>query len=102
MTPVGGAARAFEFYDEWTLPVTITRYELEEVKRTSIDRAVCRMVLTPAGEIAVQAVYRIRSVRPRLAVKLPAKASRNSIRSASTASRFRCKRARARRWSCPW
>ena len=29
------------------------------------------MVLTPAGEIAVQAVYRIRSVRPRLTVRLP-------------------------------
>ena len=71
-TPVSGAARAFEFHDEWTLPVTITRYELEEVKRTSIDRAVCRMVLTPAGEIAVQAVYRVRSVRPRLTVQLPA------------------------------
>jgi len=70
-TPVSGAARAFEFHDEWTLPVTVTRYELEEVKRTSIDRAVCRMVLTPAGETAVQAVYRIRSVRPWLAVQLP-------------------------------
>jgi len=72
--PVSGAARAFEFYDQWTLPLTVTRYELEEVKRTSVDRAVCRMVLTPAGEIAVQAVYRIRSVRPRLSVRLPAEA----------------------------
>jgi hypothetical protein len=71
-TPVSGASRAFEFYDEWSLPVTITRYELEEIKRTSVDRAVCRMVLTPAGETAVQAIYRVRSVRPRLAVQLPA------------------------------
>ena len=77
-TPVGGAARAFEFYDEWTLPVKVTRYELEEVKRTSIDRAVCRMVLTPAGETAVQAVYRIRSVRPWLAVQLPTDAAPDS------------------------
>jgi len=75
ITPVSGAARAFEFYDAWTLPVSVTRYELEEVKRTSVDRAVCRMVLTPAGEIAVQAVYRIRSVRPRLSVRLPAEAN---------------------------
>ena len=66
-----GAARAFEFYDEWTLPSAVTRYELEEVKRTSIDRAVCRMVLTPAGETAVQAVYRVRSVRPWLAINCP-------------------------------
>ncbi len=77
-TPVSGAARAFEFYDEWTLPVTVNRYELEEVKRTSIDRAVCRMVLTPAGETAVQAVYRIRSVRPWLAVQLPTDAAPDS------------------------
>jgi hypothetical protein len=70
-TPVAGAARAFEFYDDWSLPITIARYELDEVKRTSIDRAVCRMVLTPAGETAVQAIYRVRSVRPWLAVKFP-------------------------------
>ena len=66
------AARAFDFQDDWTLPVTITRYELDDVKRTSIERAVCRMVLTPAGEVAAQAVYRIRSVRQRLAIQLPA------------------------------
>jgi hypothetical protein len=71
-TPVAGAARAFEFHDEWSLPVAVTRFELEDVKRTSIDRAVCRMVITPAGEIAVQALYRIRSVLPRLSVQLPA------------------------------
>jgi hypothetical protein len=77
-SPVNGAARAFEFYDEWSLPVTVTRYELDEVKRTSIDRAVCRMVLTPAGETAVQAVYRVRSVRPWLAVQFPAGAEPDS------------------------
>ncbi len=71
-TPVAGAARAFEFHDEWSLPVTVTRFELEDVKRTSIDRAVCRMVITPAGEVAVQALYHITSVLPRLAVQLPA------------------------------
>jgi hypothetical protein len=77
-TPVPGAARAFEFHDEWSLPVTVTRYELEEVKRTSVDRAVCRMVITPAGETAVQALYRVRSVLPRLQVQLPAKATPDS------------------------
>jgi len=77
-TPVAGAARAFEFHDEWSLPVTVTRYELEEVKRTSIDRAVCRMVLTPAGEAAAQALYRIRSSRQDLSLQLPAKATPDS------------------------
>jgi hypothetical protein len=68
---VSGAARAFEFHGDWTLPITITRYELEEVKRTSIDRAVARMVMTPAGEISIQALYRMRSARQRLTVGLP-------------------------------
>ena len=75
MAEVPGGARAFEFHVDWTLPITITRYELEEVKRTSIDRAVARMVITPAGEIAVQSLYRIRSARQRLKVSLPADAA---------------------------
>jgi hypothetical protein len=77
-TPVPGAARAFEFHDEWSLPVTVTRFKLEDVKQTSIDRAVCRMVITPAGEIAVQALYRIRSILPRLSLQLPSKATPDS------------------------
>ena len=71
MAEVSGAARALEFHADWTLPITVTRYELEEVKRTSIDRAVARMVITPAGEVAVQALYRIRSARQRVTVRLP-------------------------------
>lgn len=70
-TPVASAARAFEFHDDWTLRITATRYELEEVKRTSIERAVVRMVITPAGSISVQALYRMRSARQRLQVALP-------------------------------
>ena len=49
---VAGAAKAFEFHGDWTLPVTVTQYELEKTKRTSIDRAVVRMVVTPAGEVS--------------------------------------------------
>ncbi len=77
VTPVPGAARAFEFHDDWTLPVEATRYQLEEVKWTSIERAVVRMVVTKADEIAVQAIYRVRaaSARQRLTVQLPAGAS---------------------------
>jgi hypothetical protein len=74
MAEVPGGARAFEFHDDWSLAVTVTRYELEEVKRTSIDRAVVRMVITPAGELAVQALYRIRSARQRLTMGLPERA----------------------------
>jgi hypothetical protein len=72
-TEVAGGARAFQFpADAWTLPFTVTRYELKEIKRTSIDRAVVRMVLTPAERVtAVQALYRIRSARQQLAIELP-------------------------------
>jgi hypothetical protein len=70
---VPGGARAFQFQgDAWSLPFTVTRYELKEVKRTSIDRAVVRMVLTPAERVtAVQALYRIRSARQQLVIELP-------------------------------
>ena len=69
---VADAARAFEFHDLWTLSVTTTRYELEEVKRTSIERALVRMVITRSDRVSVQALYRIRSAVQRLAVTLPA------------------------------
>jgi len=71
---VAGAAAAYEFHDEWTEPalrVTATRYELEEVKHTSIERAVLRMVITRAGKISVQALYRMRSARQRLVLEVP-------------------------------
>jgi hypothetical protein len=65
------AARAFEFHDEWSLAVRATRYELREVKATSIERGVVRMVLTRSGQTSVQALYRMRSARQRLQVRLP-------------------------------
>ena len=68
---VQGAARAFEFDEDWALTIVATQYELEEVPGTSIDRAVLRMVVTRAELISVQALYRIRSARQRLEVKLP-------------------------------
>lgn len=69
---VPGAARAFEFHDAWKLTITATRYELEEVKHTSIERAVLRMVVGSDRQTSVQALYRMRSARQRLEVKLPA------------------------------
>jgi hypothetical protein len=69
---VPGASRAFEFHDAWTLSVTATHYELEEVKRTSIERALVRMVVTRSDQVAVQALYRMRSARQRLLLELPA------------------------------
>jgi hypothetical protein len=68
---VSGAARAFELHEDWSLALMATRYELEEVKRTSIDRALVRMVVTRSGQVSVQAMYRLRSARQRIAVALP-------------------------------
>ncbi len=75
---VPDAASAFEFYDEWTLSLTTTRYQLEEVKRTSIERALVRVVVTRSDQRGIQALYRMRSARQRLAVKLPADAEFDS------------------------
>jgi hypothetical protein len=71
IAPVAGAARAFEFHDDWTLAILVTRYQLEEVKRTNIELGVVRMVVTRSNQVSVQALYRMRSARQRLEVKLP-------------------------------
>jgi hypothetical protein len=69
---VRGAARAFEFQSEaWSLALLATRYDLEEVKRTSIERGFVRMVVTRGNQVAVQALYRLRSARQRVAILLP-------------------------------
>lgn len=68
---VPDAARAFEFHDDWSLQLTATRYQLEEVKRTSIERGLVRTVITRSDQLGVQALYRLRSARQRLALKLP-------------------------------
>jgi hypothetical protein len=69
---VTGAARAFEFNDDWALTVVATMYKIEDVKRTSIERALVRTVVTLGERWPVQALYRMRSARQRLLVKLPA------------------------------
>jgi hypothetical protein len=68
---VTDAARAWEFHDEWSLALDATRYKLQDVKRTSIDRAFVRMVVTRGDQIAVQALYRLRSARQRVPVRIP-------------------------------
>ena len=66
------AARAFEFHDDWALSIAATRYQLEDVRRTSIERAVVQMVITAADQVSVRALYRIRSAQQRLELELPA------------------------------
>jgi hypothetical protein len=69
---VPGAARAFEFHEPWTLTVVATMYRLEEIKHTSIERALVRMVIARNEQVSVQALYRARSARQRLRMDMPA------------------------------
>ena len=69
---VENASRAFEFQQEsWTLNLKATRYDLVELKRASIDRGWLRMVVTPGGEVAVQALFRMRSAQQRVPIRFP-------------------------------
>jgi len=71
---VPDAAMAFEYQRDWDLTVTLVRYEPVNVKDTSIERGWVRQVMTRGGEVSVQALYQIRSVRQRLELKLPEEA----------------------------
>ena len=69
---VPDGALAFEFHDDWSLEIMAARYQLEAVKHTSIERGLVRTVVTQGGQLAVQALYRMRGAfRQRLAVALP-------------------------------
>ncbi len=67
---IDNAAIAFSFVGPWSLQVRATRYELESSKLTSISRGLVRIVVLSQGELSVQAIYRMRSARQRLAIRL--------------------------------
>ncbi len=71
---VENAASAFEFHDRWSLVLRATQYEPQPLANSSIERSVVRMVVTRGGQTAVQALYRLRSRRQRLAMKIPPEA----------------------------
>lgn len=68
---VAQAALGYEFHEAWKLDLQATRFELQVVKTTSIERALVRMVVTRSDLISVQALYRLRSARQRLEISLP-------------------------------
>ena len=72
---VPDAAAALEFHDAWQLVLTATRYQLETLRQTSIERAVLRKVITRSDRVSVQALYRLRSNRQRLRIQLPGEVS---------------------------
>ncbi len=65
------ASRAFEFQSDWNMQIAATRYALEQVKQTSIERAFVRAVVTRSNRIGVHATYRMRNASQRLSLKLP-------------------------------
>ncbi len=69
---IAKAAAAFEFHDRWSLTLRATHYEPQPLAQSTIERSVVRMVVTRGGQTAVQALYRLRSRRQRLTIKLPA------------------------------
>ncbi len=69
---VDNAAMAFEFVDDWTLNLTATRFELQELKRTSISRAVVRAVALRENGLSVQCLFQMRSVSQRISIQMPA------------------------------
>jgi hypothetical protein len=71
----GGASVAFEFHGDWQLQARASRYEPQDVKVTSIERGLVRMVLTRGGVTSVQAVYKLSTMRQRLVLDLPEGAS---------------------------
>lgn len=69
---IPNAAAALEFRDsDWELTLTATRYQLENLKHTSIEQGMLRMVITRSDRVAVQALYRMRSNMQRLEIELP-------------------------------
>jgi hypothetical protein len=68
---VSNAAMAFEFVDDWNLNLSATRFELQELKRTSISRAVIRAVALRQNELSVQCLYQMRSVGQRVSLQMP-------------------------------
>ena len=54
-----GVARAYEFQGDWSLAFEATRYELEQVKRTSIERALVRMIVTRSDQVDPAELARI-------------------------------------------
>ena len=68
---IDNASMAFEFVDDWSLGLTATRFELQELKRTSISRAVIRAVALRQNELSVQCLYQMRSVGQRISLQMP-------------------------------
>lgn len=70
-TAFPNAAKAFEFQADWSMDIAATRYALEQVKQTNIERGFVRAVVTRSNRIGFHATYRMRNASQRLSLTLP-------------------------------
>lgn len=72
------ASSAFEFQGDWRLNLDATRFALQSISTTSIERAYIQATLTRSQQIAVSASYRMKNARQRVSLQLPVDAEFNS------------------------
>jgi len=75
---IENASQAYEFHQDWSLQTKITRYDLQEIKPTAIERSVYRIRLDQNNNISVQAVLLVRSVNQRIGLAFPSGADMTS------------------------
>lgn len=64
-------AAALEYVGPWNLNLLVSRYELYDLKRSSVPRSLIRAVWLRNQQLSVQAVYRVKSVNQRLTIQMP-------------------------------
>ncbi len=64
-------AAALEYVGPWSLSLQVSRYELYDLKRSSVPRSLIRAVWLRNQQLSVQAIYRVNSVNQRLSIQMP-------------------------------
>ena len=64
-------AAALEYVGPWRLSLQVSRYELYDLKRSSVPRSLVRAVWLRNQQLSVQAIYRVNSVNQRLTIQMP-------------------------------
>lgn len=64
-------AAALEYVGPWKLSLQVSRYELYDLKRSSVPRSLIRAVWLRNQQLSVQAIYRVNSVNQRLSIQMP-------------------------------
>lgn len=67
----GDAVAALEYVGPWDLDVDVSRYELYDLKRSSISRSLIQAVWLRSDSLSVRALYRLKSVNQRLVIVMP-------------------------------